>query len=357
VALTTQLTGRAPDTFSLVFPGMPFAEDGERLDEGEFIDIMVEAVGARSHRHDPRTASANDALRVLRVHADLPDWPNADVLQWPMARSAAAAGHRVLLTGLGGDQWLTGTVARLPMLLRHGHWREAWRFWHEAYGRDRLEVDRSRMARRILVAAAPAWCRKTYRAIRPAAPWPAWLRPSFAVAVGLAERLRALPLRVPVHADAVLRDSLTRFASPESTLARESTFRAADDAGVEARHPFCDRRLVEFVLTLPDDLRFRNGFTRYILREAMGAGLPPAIATRRDKSDGTPMVMHVVHQVLSGLSLQSLRVADAGWVDGDVVRAAATAFLASGTPMRAWPLHVNDLWAILSVELWLRAEG
>jgi asparagine synthase (glutamine-hydrolysing) len=53
---------------------------------------------------------------------------------------------------------------------------------------------------------------------------------------------------------------------------------------VESRLPFTDYRLVEFVLTLPDDLKLKHGYTKYILRQAVQDLLPPEIVLRRQKT-------------------------------------------------------------------------
>lgn len=355
VALATEFTGAPPATYSMVFPGAPFTSDGLRLDETAFIDVMVGAVGAPSHRHDPRHATRDDVLRILRAHGDVPDWPNADVVRWPMVRAAAESGHRVMLTGVGGDSWLTGSVARLPAMLLGGHPLDAWRFLRDAYGPERLEDLPLPMLRQIVAASAPPFVKRVFRMVWPARPWPSWLSEDFVTRVGLAARLRALPARVPSGADAVLRDSLTRFASAEGPLLREGMFRSADDAGMEVRHPFFDRRLVEFALTLPDDLRFRHGQTRYILRQAMGLRLPPVIAARRDKGDGTILTSQALARVLAGMPLKSLCVADAGWVDGDAVRAACAEFAVPGASLPEPRPHHFDLWAVVAVETWLRA--
>ena len=354
VAMMRALSGHAPDTYSIVYPGAPRAADGERLDESAFIDAMVAAVGASSFRHDPRTTGPGDVLRVLTLHGDVPDWPNSDLVRWPMV-CAAATGHRVLLTGVGGDQWLTGTVARVPALLRAGRFLEAERFIRHAVGRDRLEAEWWPMWRRLATAAVPASLKRAFRSVRPARPWPAWLRESFVAETNLAGRLRALPGRVPACADPVLRESLTRLASAEGPNTREALFRSSDDAGIEARHPFFDRRLVEFVLTLPDDLRFRDGRTRHILREAMGALLPSVIATRRDKGDSTLLLAHAVRATVTGMPMASLRVADLGWVDGDWLRAECAAIVQSNPATRVPQSRDMHVWTAVAVEVWLRA--
>jgi asparagine synthase (glutamine-hydrolysing) len=52
---------------------------------------------------------------------------------------------------------------------------------------------------------------------------------------------------------------------------------------IEARVPFLDYRLAEFVFSLPMDQIIRNGTTKVILREVMEGILPERVRTRRDK--------------------------------------------------------------------------
>jgi len=51
----------------------------------------------------------------------------------------------------------------------------------------------------------------------------------------------------------------------------------------EVRLPFLDHRLVEFCLRLPERFLYRNGTSKWILRESLRGIVPPAILDRRDK--------------------------------------------------------------------------
>lgn len=52
---------------------------------------------------------------------------------------------------------------------------------------------------------------------------------------------------------------------------------------IEARVPFLDHRLVEFVFSLPLDQIVRNGVTKVVLRNAMNGILPERVRERMDK--------------------------------------------------------------------------
>ncbi|ESA34076.1 asparagine synthase [Leptolyngbya sp. Heron Island J] len=88
----------------------------------------------------------------------------------------------------------------------------------------------------------------------------------------------------------------------------EAVDRCAAAFGLEARHPFLDRRLVEFCLAVPADQKFRRGFGRMIMRQGLGNILPQAVQWRGDKADMTanfvsgllninrPLFEQVLHQ-------------------------------------------------------------
>lgn len=52
---------------------------------------------------------------------------------------------------------------------------------------------------------------------------------------------------------------------------------------IESRVPFLDHRLVELLFQFPDDLKINNGWTKFVLREAMEGILPKEIQWRTDK--------------------------------------------------------------------------
>jgi asparagine synthase (glutamine-hydrolysing) len=51
---------------------------------------------------------------------------------------------------------------------------------------------------------------------------------------------------------------------------------------LEVRHPFLDHRLVELLINVPAEWKIKNGWTKYLLRQAFPE-LPNAIRWRRDK--------------------------------------------------------------------------
>ena len=53
--------------------------------------------------------------------------------------------------------------------------------------------------------------------------------------------------------------------------------------GREVRLPFLDHKMVEFIFSLPSNLKIHEGWTKWLLRKAMEKKLPGTIVWRKDK--------------------------------------------------------------------------
>jgi asparagine synthase (glutamine-hydrolysing) len=70
--------------------------------------------------------------------------------------------------------------------------------------------------------------------------------------------------------------------------------KAAHGFSLEYRHPFFDKRLVEFCLALPADQKLRLGTTRYVMRQGLAHLLPAEVYERPGKA-------RVAHRYVSAL--------------------------------------------------------
>ena len=74
---------------------------------------------------------------------------------------------------------------------------------------------------------------------------------------------------------------------PELLLMRVDKLTMA--TSIEARVPFLDHRLVELAMSIPQELKYRNGTTKYILKRALRGVVPDYVLERRKKGFGTPI--------------------------------------------------------------------
>jgi asparagine synthase (glutamine-hydrolysing) len=126
--------------------------------------------------------------------------------------------------------------------------------------------------------------------------------------------------------------------------------RCAMAHGLEARSPFLDRALMEYVATLPDDLKLRRGQTKYILKRAFSDLLPEAIRRRGKMGFGVPLgawFRGELRDYVGDLVLApDARLRDV--IDQSYVRSLVYEHLSGRRD------HSHRLWTILTFEIWLR---
>jgi asparagine synthase (glutamine-hydrolysing) len=121
----------------------------------------------------------------------------------------------------------------------------------------------------------------------------------------------------------------------------------------EYRYPYLDRELVEFLFRVPRHILLNPGRRRALMRSALKDIVPSEILERRRKA-------YVVRRPLSSLQVESEklqalfsepRLAEYGLVNSAEVRSALRS-VANGQRTRLWP----SLMKSISFELWLRSK-
>ncbi len=201
-------------------------------------------------------------------------------------------GVNVVLDGIDGDTVLSeGT--HIARLLRRGRWMTAYR---EAVGQNRFwrggYPPTSYLYRSAIQAFAPKQMPRLHR-LRHSCSSKARvennirtsiINPDFAQRIFLAERLERLDShRQPQRRQSLPVERAAAVDHPYLTVGVERYNRVASSLGVEPRHPFLDRRLVDFCLSLPGEQKLGQGWPKIILRRAMAGRLPEEVRWRRGK--------------------------------------------------------------------------
>jgi asparagine synthase (glutamine-hydrolysing) len=186
--------------------------------------------------------------------------------QWAVMRKAKQQNLKVLLDGQGGDETLCGYrkfyATYLDRLLKQSKWRD---FMREMFF---LIIKRNR----LIFKPGKFW-RYLPDQIKPKSRNPIhWLnsdmrpeKPKFGTAASVMERQML---------------DLKQFSLP-SLLHYED--RNSMAFSIEARVPFLDYRLVEFLLSVPPEVKLKNGVTKSVLRKAVLDWVPQKIINRKSK--------------------------------------------------------------------------
>jgi asparagine synthase (glutamine-hydrolysing) len=125
---------------------------------------------------------------------------------------------------------------------------------------------------------------------------------------------------------------------------------------IESRVPFLDYRLVELAMSLPSGYKIRGGTTKYILRKAMKGLVSDRILERKDKigfatPEGdwlmAPAFAGMARKILNSDKFRSRRY----WKHEEVANLLEEHL---GCCSKVRKNHMDVLWRIINIELWLR---
>jgi asparagine synthase (glutamine-hydrolysing) len=256
-------------------------------------------------------------------------------------------GGNVLLTGHGGDDLLRGSALVYFDRLCRGDFGAIRDVFHAGDG------GRGRATYRYLVRPLLQWFESRVRWVGRArgSPLPDWLSPELIRQTGLHERIATLER--PGRPGRMAAAEIRRVALDAAGFERIAHWheRHGQSAGVSVRHPFLDRRLFEYVLSLPPDRLFDPKWSKPLLREAVAGLVPDVVRLRRDKPGFDRFLRFSLDREKGRIEeiLRSPWIAKWGLVDANRLRTAWTA-LRSGE-FRAAP---RTFWFALTLEVWLR---
>ena len=248
---------------------------GSAADEGAFADRIAARGNAVRHEIAPDPATLLAELPVFLWHNELPVDSASQYAQWCVFRLAAENSVTVLLDGQGADEILAG-------------YEQYFAFYLASAGVDGGEEAAIRARYPMALSMRDqGWKRRV----------PAGLRRYFARLLGRGSDLMfgvrpeyasAGPGTAPADLrGALLRDSFGGFLS---TLLRYGD-RNSMAHSREVRLPFCDHRLIDFVLGLPPQYLMGDAQTKRLLRAATDGILPADIRTRWNKQGFLPPIV------------------------------------------------------------------
>jgi asparagine synthase (glutamine-hydrolysing) len=324
----------------MVFPELP------ECDESDYIRAVASHLGLDSIVIPYRGFDGDRYQAFASKCRDFADYPN-DFMGCALLDAASARGHRVLLTGYGGDEWLAPTPPGTFEVLRsQGLICAARRLAGELRERGPYRATRA-LLRQAVEDLAPASIRARFGRWHWQRRLP-WIRPDFAEATGLYSARAE-----PEHPGGFVGDRAEMYRVLHAgwwVHGTEIEERRCAHLGVEQRSPLLDRRVIELCFAMPDSQRRAAGTTKRVLRQAMGSRLPPAVAARSDKASFDPVFVDAI----ASRAEIPVPAAARRWLDIDSVanfRRAARA----GETARVRP--VFGAWATIEMSRWAAGLG
>lgn len=269
--------------FSIVFDTSP-------CDERSYIEEVVRKCNVRASQF------------LQEGHASWLDFERADeysdsfytptlFMLGPALEQARQENIRTILTGLGGDDLTASSVVHLTDLVRQRRIADLFRqLRHDAVlaSCSQWSLFRNYCLRPMIPQPARSIIRSVVKPLR-RNPDQGWLT---------SECIKHAELNAPLSvtqtpqfktvAQQSMCDRLDHGWNLNVAMARTEAF--ASHFSIECRHPFFDRRLVEFMIAVPEEQRWFGSCRKTILRRAMVEILPESIRCRNNKANFTPVV-------------------------------------------------------------------
>lgn len=242
---------------------------GSKLDESPFIDIMVDHLGVKAHKVELGWSPEQtfDLLSTVTYHNDSPVGSLSNVAHYLMMEKAHDLGITVILSGQGADELLFGYKKYVGFYVQH---LIEQRKYFKAAKTLLGFITNNTVVNQFSLAEAKRYI--PLLSNRKIDVMTDFLRSNY--------KAHNLQMKSSQSMNGRGWEDLTKFSVPYLTHYEDRMSMAWSR---EIRLPFLDYRVVEFLLRLNTNRKLCKGWTKYILREAMGTELPEQIVWRKDK--------------------------------------------------------------------------
>lgn len=297
-------------------------------------------------------------------------WPSPILNTWLPAYSTLAgigarAGVSVILTGSGGDEWLSVSPYHSADLIRRGHlgrwlgfvaaWKQSYRVtWPQVLKGAVWTYGARPLSSLALGRVAPGTWERS-RVARLMRKTPAWVAPGPDLRQALEARAaRALTPTSPSQGFYV-QEIRTGMDHPLMSMELEETFEFGRRHGLRVQHPYWDADLIELLYRTPPHLLNQGGRSKALVRRSVARRFPLLGFDRQKKVVATDFYRTTLARegAAAWRSLGGVQaLADMGIVNSRATEEAFAAML-NGSKTHG----VYRIWDILSTEAWVRARS
>jgi asparagine synthase (glutamine-hydrolysing) len=307
---------------------------------------MIEAKRGRVGIHiDGSTLGSSSASLRCEEFRPLPGGlGSATKLGAERADAVRGGGYRAVLSGIGGDEFTGGIpdprahLADLIVQFRFVSLAKQLMAWSLVKRRPWIQL-LWQSAIDVLPASLGQYFAKEAK-IEP------WIRKDFAKRTGLAIR----QLDVDEHFGLWLPTRRSHIIGVLAMANNLAKLAPATEALEEARYPFVDQNLIEFILSIPAGQVLRPGERRSVMRRSLAGIVPQEILFRRTKQVGARTPILILEKYWHELQdiFQTPLSSRLGYIhEAQLLKTICDARIGKSTPM------VRVLWTI-SLEYWLR---
>ena len=354
-----------PLALSLVFPDPKISEEvvqrsvATQLGLPLIVKPFYEAAGVKGLLQPALELSASLPSPILNTW-----WP----AYYGLAQEGVRRGCRVILTGNGGDEWLTISPLLAADFIRNLDFGGVYRLWksiRRSYHEPTFALFRNLIWR---WGFEPLLLPPAHRFVKAVAPWaitlrhrikgtvPKWLAPDRALRDELEHR-RYGPVKTKREKpdSYYLRSARSALDIPLISMVSEEAFNIGQRLGARELHPFWDADLVDLLYRTPPFLLNSDGRNKGLVRNTLARRFPQVGFNEQRKMGASSFYADSIYRE-GGEALRQLGkiriLSDLGIIDEPGLHKFLDRILAEQPEGQAY--HV---WKVLNLESWARAHA
>lgn len=351
-------------TFSAIFPSL--VEISPKIDERPYMAAVLAQGGYQAHNiHADQLSPLMDVDQVY-WHGEEPIPAPNFYMDWAVFKAASEQNLRVLFTGIDGDTTITYGFQYLSELAASGRWLKLIeegtslaKVWQKSPRHVIWNYGLKSVVPEPMVGVLQR-LRGSYQTDNSLQESLTLLNPEFAQRVGMTARIASETVKSLMDQKSSVSARETHWLALNNGSVRYALQwldKTAAAFGLEARHPFCDRRLIEFCLALPSSQKLHKGWTRSILRRAMQGILPREVQWRIGKGNlGANFRLRLLGDekaTLEQVIFQESHLIE-NYVNIPALKTAYSRYAAN--PNAADPESV-DIFVAVNLALWIKQSG
>jgi asparagine synthase (glutamine-hydrolysing) len=345
VGLMAEVSSTPVNTFTVAF-------EEKEFDESQYANIISRKFNTN---HNQLLLKPNVFLDELTNALDAMDTPSGDGINtYVVSKAIRQSGLTVALSGVGGDELFAG-YPFFKQYLQLKKYQPLWQGtgWLRSLAGSFLGNTNKALRMKQLLNASANSIRYFYpefrRIITPAL-LASFVRNNSNDRTSLEKQLIALPSSLEKF-PLLSQVSIAEYTGyTQHTLLKDmDQFSMA--VSLEAREPFFDHDLVEFVLAIPDHLKFPQ-YPKRLLVESLRGLLPNEIVHRKKQGFLFPWSIWMKNELRSFCESRLQRMAQRDFINGKTLLAYWQRFLNNDTSVR-W----MEIWLFVILEYWMEKNS
>lgn len=280
------------NTFSIIFDEFP------EVDESKYIKIISDNGGIKPNLLLGDEISPLEQIKTLLWYQEQPFYTPNMTLLWNNYYKMNKTGMRVILDGNGGDEVLYHNKNYLYELAVKLKWIKLVKEI-QCYSKRTNDKKYLLLLYHCIFPLIPNFLKNSFKRLIPFLKKNLYtyeyftLNKEFAKRLGGEKHLKetaGVSIKIKQNFNTNRKHHYYILDKGSHQNGLETQDKIASAFSIEVRHPFFDKRLVEFCYAIPDEMKVRYGWDRYLQRLAMENILPSEIQWRSQKKHFTPIL-------------------------------------------------------------------